>query len=86
MRINARLDDEQSRKLEYLRTVTGRTVSDLIKEALEHYYAEVTAKPVRAVEVLRRTGLIGCAEGDPDLSSDYKRHLADSLAAKHGLG
>ncbi|MCG6941644.1 MAG: ribbon-helix-helix protein, CopG family [Thiohalocapsa sp.] len=69
MRINTGLDDEQSRKLDHLRALTGRTVSELIKEALEHYDAEVTAKPVRAEEVLCRTGLIGCTEGDPDLSS-----------------
>lgn len=83
MRINARLDDTQARMLEYLRAVTGQTLSDVVKAAIERYYTEVSAVPTRAIEVLERTGFIGCGEADPDLSADYKRLLGASLVAKH---
>ena len=84
MRIEAMLDDEQARKLEYLRTVTGSTLSDVVKTAIEHYHAEVAAAPVRAADALIQTGFIGCSEGDPDLSASYKQHLPDSDGSKHG--
>jgi predicted DNA-binding protein len=70
MRINARLDDEHSRKVEYLRVANGQTMSNVVKEAIDHYYAEVSAASKRASQVLERTGLIGCADGDPALSTD----------------
>jgi len=84
MRINARLDDERASKLEYLRATTGQTLSDVVKEAIDHYYAEVSGAAVRASEVLARNGFIGCADGDEGLSADYKRLLSESLDAKHG--
>jgi predicted DNA-binding protein len=84
MRINARLNDEHARKVEYLRAATGQTPSDVVKEAIDHYYTEVSAAPKRASQVLERTGFIGCADGEPELSTDYKRLLGKSLDAKHG--
>lgn len=83
MRINARLDDIQARMLDYLRASTGQTLSDVVKAAIERYYAEVSAAPTRAAEVLERTGFIGCFDADPDLSADYKHLLGASLDAKH---
>jgi hypothetical protein len=84
MRINARLDAEQAHKLEYLRAATGGSLSDVVKTAIERYYAEVSAAPARTAEILRQTGLIGCAEGDTELSARYKQLLSESLDAKHG--
>jgi predicted transcriptional regulator len=83
MRINARLDDEHTRKVEYLRAATGRTLTEVVKDAIDHYHAEVAAGSGRASAVLARTGFIGCGEADADLSADYKRRLSDSLDAKH---
>jgi hypothetical protein len=84
MRINARLDDERAGKMEYLRAATGQTLSDVVKKAIDHYYAEVTGAPARASSVLAQTGFIGCADADEHLSTDYKRLLTDTLDAKHG--
>ena len=38
MRINARLDEDRKRKLEYLMRVTGLRVSDIIKQAIDALY------------------------------------------------
>ncbi len=41
MRINARLDDRSAEKLAWLREQTGQTLSDVVRESIERYHAEV---------------------------------------------
>lgn len=82
-RINARLDDELAEKVEELRRITGKSVSALIKAALEAYFENVKgSNAVRPGRVLEQAGFIACASGEPNLSRDYKRTLGDSLSSK----
>ena len=37
MRINARLDDNATDKLDYLQQQTGLSLSDVVRESIEHY-------------------------------------------------
>jgi hypothetical protein len=78
-RINARLDPELARKVDVLRRQTGRSTTDILKASLESYYASVTRDRNPAV---RLADFVGCATGPRNLSSDYKRELARSLARK----
>lgn len=84
MRINARLDDERSRKLEYIKSVTGTGTSDIIKQAIDDAYDRVRASSVDAAKTLMRVGFVGCGDGPPDLSENYKRDLETGFANKHG--
>ena len=84
MRINARLDEDQARKIAWLRERTGQGVTAVVREAIERYHAQVSAQRERPVEVLTRTGFVGCGAADQHLSRDYKRLLSESLDAKHG--
>jgi hypothetical protein len=52
MRINARLDENHSYKLKYLRGITGSGISDLIKQAIDVYYAQVMQTRVNSLEIL----------------------------------
>ena len=77
LRINARLDDSYAEKLEYLKDATGLTLSDLVRESVEHYYIQI-----KAAADQRRAGLdslVGAFEGNADtprdLSADCKRYL-----------
>jgi predicted transcriptional regulator len=83
MRVNARLDDDHARKLDELCRRTGSSRTTVLRTAIERYYAEITAAPRRAAEILNQTGFVGCSEADAELASDYKAHLSDSLATKH---
>ena len=83
MRINARLDDELGRKLETLCRVTGLARSEVLREALRRYHAEVTAEHQRPGARIRATGFVGCGDGPEDLSERYKEHLAEGAASKH---
>ncbi|MBS4095741.1 MAG: CopG family transcriptional regulator [Sulfuricella sp.] len=84
MRVNARLDDNLAYKLDYLVHAEGLSVSDVVKESIDRYYEAARASQSGALEIFEHNGFIGCAEGDADLSVNYKQSLSDSLQAKHG--
>ena len=72
MRINARLDEEHSRRLKYLSGMSGESVSAVLKQAIDCYYEASLRRRGSAEEILAKTGFIGVAEGDPELSVRYK--------------
>lgn len=83
MRINARLDEDHRRKLEYLMRVTGFRVSDIVKQAIDMLYAHEEQAKGRPGKLLMNSGFIGCGEGPVDLSVAYKDELKASMLAKH---
>ncbi len=86
MRINARLDDTHARMLDYLKAKTQAGISDVIKRAIELYYARErgAGDEETPFQIAERLGLIGCMEAEPDLSVRYKEYLSESLERKHG--
>ena len=84
MRINARLDEDRKRKLEYLMRVTGLRVSDIIKQAIDALYERSERAGSRPGQLLTGSGFVGCGEGPEDLSASYKDALPVSMRAKHG--
>ena len=77
MRVNARLDDSYTEKLEFLKQATGLTLSDVVRESVDRYYAQVRNEADgRHTEL---DGLVGAFDGVPetpvDLSAEYKRYL-----------
>jgi hypothetical protein len=83
MRINARLDEEHSEKLEQLRKRTNLSVSDVVKEAIDFLYAHWTNEPGKKLHTLLTSDFIGCGRGPEDLSTNYKNYLAQGLEKKH---
>lgn len=84
MRINARLDNDQSRKLEFLVQKTGTNITQVIRDAIEAYFKQLTTQAESAEPVLRQNGFIGCAEADEELSLRYKETFGKSLEIKSG--
>ncbi|MEO0375557.1 MAG: CopG family transcriptional regulator [Cyanobacteria bacterium P01_A01_bin.17] len=82
MRINARLDDESSLKLEYLQRQTEKSVTEIIKSALDTYYKTIVQSD--PIDVLKKSGFIGCGEADSNLSIQHKAELAGELGSKYG--
>ena len=83
MRINARLDPDRSRKLDFLLRITDQKISEIIKQAIDVYYERVRRARPKPGDILTATGFVGSAQAGPDLSSRYKERLGESLAAKH---
>jgi len=84
MRINARLDDEHARKLEYLHDRTGACISDIVKDAIDLYYREMKQPASDALRVLRDAEFVGCGEAESDLSARYKEVYTEILERKRG--
>ena len=81
-RINARLDDESARRLGELTTGTGKSVSEVVREAIAVYHAQVIKpRPKSRFLALAGTG----RSGHTDTSVNYKQVLLESLERKYGL-
>ena len=69
-RITIRLDQKTERRLREEALASGMNESELVREALAAYFARSTQE-TSALEVARRAGVIGCADGlPPDLSAN----------------
>lgn len=75
MRLNATLSEDLARKLEALERATWQSTSNVVRTALERYFNEVCGAGRSSREAILGSGLIGCGEAEPDLSTTYKRHL-----------
>ncbi|WP_199288894.1 ribbon-helix-helix domain-containing protein [Pseudanabaena sp. FACHB-1998] len=85
MRVNARLDRDRVTKFNYIRQRTNQGASEIMKVAIDLYYEKLHQEsPVKPLQLLMESGLIGCAEGDSDLSVNYKQYLTESLNEKYG--
>jgi hypothetical protein len=84
MRINARLDESRSQKLEFLARMTHLSTSEIVKQALDLYYEQVRSRRPLPAEVLKASGFVGCGEASSDLSEQYKEEVKRQVAAKHG--
>jgi hypothetical protein len=83
MRINARLDESRSQKLDFLSRATHLSTSEIVKQAIDLYYEQVKSQRPRPAEVLSASGFIGCGEASPDLSKRYKEEVRSIVEAKH---
>jgi hypothetical protein len=84
-RVNARLDQDRSTKLDVLRRTTGLSASDLVKRGIDLVYdEEMQGARSNPLKMLIECGFVGSGIGPPDLSERYKEELATVLAAKHG--
>ena len=80
-RVNARLEEELLARLSRTARLTGKTMTEMVREALERYVAD--ARPEQdPLGALRDAGFVGCAEGPVELSSEYKTLLGATLGKK----
>jgi hypothetical protein len=68
--ITIQLDDRTERALQAAARARGVTPSDIVREAIASHLQR-QATPEKALDVARRTGLLGCADDlPPDLSTN----------------
>ncbi len=84
MRVNARLDDARTVKLHQLQSSLRVSASEVVKRALDLLHKDQREGKGEKTKALLSSDFVGCAEGPEDLSSRYKRHLAQALEDKHG--
>jgi len=81
--INAVLDAEHLAKLAYIQQETQEDEIETIKQAIAFYYQHLQEQKHDPVFLLKQSGFIGCAEGNPNLSTTYKQELKKILNKKH---
>lgn len=84
MRVNARLDDSYQAKIDYIAASHQFSVSDVVREAIDHYYEAVKAEQVSRVRGL--DAIVGMAQGvdtPADLTTNYKQYLGEMVETKY---
>lgn len=82
MRVNARLEPAVAKKLAYLKSKRGETISTILKRAVEAYYEKEVTSSTTPLALLEQTGFVGCAAGPIDLSTNYKQALHSESASR----
>jgi len=82
-RINARIDEESVRRMEYLEARLGVSTSELVRRAIHELYERERGRDGPSVlETLEAAGFLGQFEGDPELSARYKDELQSGWSDK----
>ena len=79
MRINARLDVNYEEKIQYILRQTRENFTDTLKKAIDMYHQHIKKTAVCDGRVILKSGFIGCAKGNADLSTHYKKNLFKHL-------
>ena len=80
VRINARLTGEDAARFQELLQRSGRSASELLRDALREYHAARQRPRRDPLKLL--ASFIGAGEGPEDLSTQYKAHLASAIEEK----
>jgi hypothetical protein len=83
MEVNAQVNDDIANKLNFIQAQTKQDLSEILKKAIELYYQTLKTPQKTPLQILEESGLIGCFEDDPNLSSNYKQVLTESLTKKY---
>ncbi len=79
MHIETELDDIHSTRLLELQKTSNKSLSEIGTEILTKALDETAQAPEteggKVLRILEQHGLLGCMEGDGQLSVDYKKHL-----------
>jgi metal-responsive CopG/Arc/MetJ family transcriptional regulator len=78
--LNVRIDKELEDKLDFVSKREGVSKSKIVKDALTKHLESL--EPAQSSFELGRD-LFGVAEGDPNLSVEFKNRLKAKLNAKH---
>ena len=82
MRLSVRVEDDLAAQIEGLARSTGRSLSQLVKEALHYFYQHVATDGKKGLRVLEKSGFIGIGRTDATLSTAYKQHFGRALKDK----
>lgn len=78
VRTQIQLTEEQQTALRELAAATGRSVAELVRDAIERTLS-AHSRPTRHEMVRRAAGVAGrFSSGSPDGSSDHDHHLAEA--------
>jgi hypothetical protein len=83
MQLNIELNQEYESKLVYVQQRTAqKDIKATIEAAIDSYYSQLEPIQKTALELFRDSGFIGCAQGDENLSTNYKSVVSAAIQEK----
>jgi hypothetical protein len=82
--VNARLDRETAKQLAAVAKREGRSVSDVLRSALQRYCDEAETKEGSVLDRFERLGFVGCGSSGGKKQTDYKQEFLEYVERKHG--
>ncbi|BAU13037.1 hypothetical protein LEP3755_35730 [Leptolyngbya sp. NIES-3755] len=99
MEITAQLDEETIHQLQQIQQQTNQNQAEILKAAIAAYYDQVQdnqsiveqpqssqTQKKTPFEAFQELGLVGCIDGEPDSSQNYKAVIDQYLQEKHDQG
>jgi hypothetical protein len=83
MNIATEFDDNHAAKLTYIQSQTQQNVGEILQQAIDLYYQQLQPIQKSPLEVLQEARLVGCFEGSPELSIEYKSIVQEHLDQKY---
>jgi hypothetical protein len=83
MDVPQRFDDEHAEKISYIRQQTNQDIIAILNQAIDLYYQQLQPSEKTPLEIFEELGLVGCIEGDPNLSTNYKPLIHQHLKEKY---
>jgi hypothetical protein len=83
MEITIQLDSEHAAQLAYIQQRSHLDPAAVVNHSIEQEYAKLQATSPTPLQIFEEAGLIGCLEGSPDLSVNYKSVISDYLEEKY---
>jgi hypothetical protein len=83
MEITIQLDSQHAAQLAYIQKISNLDPATVVNQTIEQEYAKLQASSPTPLQIFEEAGLIGCLEGSPDLSTNYKSVISDYIAEKH---
>jgi len=83
-RISIRINPQLRRGLQERASLSGKTVSDAVREALEAYFVD-RGSPVTCYDLALKAGLIGAARNAPRNLSTQRKHFVYRLSNGRSL-
>ena len=80
--VTFRVDINTENKITRLEKMLGIGRTDLLIQAISDLYYSQLGSDKSALESFSESGLIGCIDGDPNLSRDYKDDVQEYVVDK----
>ena len=82
MSLTVSLSPDLLEQLHYIEAHTQQDLNALIRKAIVQEYEQIRSDRPNAFELFEAAGLVGCIEGDPNLSSQYQPIIEQYLTEK----
>jgi hypothetical protein len=83
MEIKTQITEAEANKIAFIQQKTNQDISEILKLAIDLYYNHLQNPLDPSLQILEKSGFIGCCSVESDLSTTYKTVLSNQLSQKY---